>query len=270
MKRVAVMTRPGVAHDHDLLSRFARGVQAHGDEAVVMGRSPAPPKESTDAVAVWGWRMGLKYRAMGHRTIVVLERGFVGDRFRWTSIGLNGLNGRAKFPEVEGGGARWEQHFGHLLQQWHYRPRGYALIMGQVPTDTAVRDITFASWVRGTQQELQRRMPQLQIKFRPHPLAPNFRPNAVRETLGSLADALAGAALAVTFNSNSGVDAVLAGVPTVALDAGSMVYPVASHSIAEEPIRPDRTAWAHALAWKQWLPAELESGEAWARLRTLV
>lgn len=265
MKRIVVLLRPTVAHELDYLNRFARGIQAHGDRADVGRRSRVPPSGSVDAIAVWGWRQAMVYRKLGFN-VLVCERGYVGDRFRWTSIGLNGLNGRATFPQVADGGARWEKNFGELLQPWTYRPDGYALIMGQVPTDTAVRDIVFASWLRDAYKAAQRRYAR--VKFRPHPQAPTFRFEGT-QTLGSLADDLSGAAQVITFNSNSGVDSVLAGIPAVAMDEGSMAYPVASHSIDEEPVRPDRTQWAHALAWAQWLPTELETGEAWSRLRTL-
>lgn len=267
--RVALMRRPGVKHDCDAVSRFARGILAHGDSAIVIDRAPVPEVHAFDAVACWGWRLGQRLMNRGFARVFVLERGYVGDRFEWTSIGLNGLNGRARFPTLDDAGDRWDSHFAELMSPWKYRPDGYALIMGQVPSDCAVRDINFRSWVRSAAGQLGKRFAHDRIKFRPHPMAPNVRAD-VRSTLGSLADDLAGASLAVTFNSNSGVDAVLAGVPTVAVDRGSMAYPVAAHTVAEEDRRPDRTAWAHAIAWAQWLPRELESGEAWARLRTLV
>jgi hypothetical protein len=269
MMRVALMRRPGVKHDHDAITMMARGIAASGDRAEIVDRAPAPAPEAVDAVCCWGWRHGSRLWARGHRRVLVLERGYVGDRMLWTSVGWNGLNGRAKFAQVDDGGSRWERHFGELMQPWRERTDGYALIMGQVPSDCSVRDIYFPTWIRSVVNELRTAYPNRLIKFRPHPMAPNIRCD-VRCTLGSLAADLSGADLVVTFNSNSGVDAVLAGVPTVAADAGSMAYPVTSHSVAAPVVRPDRTAWAHAIAWAQWLPTELESGESWARLRNLV
>lgn len=267
--KIAILRRAGLAHDNDVATIFARGVEALADEAIILDRAPLPAPTAFDAVACWGWRHGARLRARGFSRVFVLERGYVDDRFRWTSVGLNGLNGRAKFAALDDGGERWNKHFAQLMRPWTCRPDGYALIMGQVPSDCAVRDITFGAWVRTTARELMRTRPIERIKFRPHPMAPNVRAD-VRSTLGALADDLSGAEIVVTYNSNSGVDAVLAGVPTVAMDPGSMAYSVTTHRISDDPIRPDRTAWAHGLAWAQWLPHELESGEAWSRLRTLV
>jgi hypothetical protein len=101
------------------------------------------------------------------------------------------------------------------------------------------------------------------VRFRPHPGAQ--RRGGAAEVPGAatiggtLAEALAGAALVVTFNSNSGVDAALAGRPVVAMDAGSMAWAVAGHEVAEV-VQPDRTAWAARLAWCQFNKAEMESG----------
>ncbi len=60
--------------------------------------------------------------------------------------------------------------------------------------------------------------------------------------LGMLA--LAGARAVITFNSNTGVEAVLAGKPTVAIDEGSMAWPVTAHEIIDYPKEPNRLTWA--------------------------
>jgi hypothetical protein len=79
----------------------------------------------------------------------------------------------------------------------------------------------------------------------------------------SLEADLSGAAIVVTWNSNSGLDAVINGVPTVTMDKGAMAWDVTGHSLGEVPPTPDRTAWCHALAWKQWSKGEMVSGECW-------
>ena len=75
--------------------------------------------------------------------------------------------------------------------------------------------------------------------------------------------------MVVTLNSNSGVDAALAGVPVIAFDEGSMAWPVAGHKPQDaiHPPRPDRLRWAAELAWCQWTDREFETGECWEHLR---
>jgi hypothetical protein len=70
---------------------------------------------------------------------------------------------------------------------------------------------------------------------------------------------MAGAGLVVTFNSNTGVDAALFGRPVIAMDEGSMAWPVAGHQVTEI-VMPDRSAWAARLAWCQWTMDEMRSG----------
>jgi len=63
----------------------------------------------------------------------------------------------------------------------------------------------------------------------------------------------------MTYNSNTGVEAAMAGRPVIAMDEGSMAYEIAGHQVTDI-ITPDRTAWAHALAWKQFTIDEIQSG----------
>lgn len=206
-------------------------------------------KRNPHFVAVWGWRTGAAYRKAG-REVLVLERGYLGDRFAFTSIGWNGLNGRATFPEyADDGGARFRS-MGLSLEPM--RSGGdYVLIAGQVPGDAALAGRNLQSWYEAQAA----RDWGLPVLFRPHPLAHKRGP--VRPVAGAtmdrspLPEALRGAARVITFNSNTGVDALVAGVPATCDDAGSMIHGVM-----------DRETWAHALAWKQWSLDEIRSGVA--------
>ena len=95
----------------------------------------------------------------------------------------------------------------------------------------------------------------------------NGRTAAYPQATGSLADCLADARWVVTFNSNSGVDAVLAGVPTVAVDQGAMAWAVTGRDPTVQPPTPDRSTWAAELAWCQWTLDEIKKGVAWDHLR---
>src|SRR5690606_9282035 len=105
------------------------------------------------------------------------------------------------------------------------------------------------------------------VALRPHPSALSRRswkhPNGVERIDGTLDDALAGASLVVTYNSNSATEAVMAGVPTVMVDHGGMAWPVCAHGVGAEIVTPDRRTWAERLSWCQWSDAELRDGTAW-------
>lgn len=231
--------KPGAPHQAQHAAALREGLARHG-----VGRH-------RDFVAVWGWRGGQAYRAAG-REVLVLERGYLGDRFAYTSIGWNGLNGRAEFPACpDDGGARFRS-MGLALAPWQ-SGGDYVLIVGQVPGDAALHGKDLRGWYA----DQARKSCGLPVRFRPHPLAhkrgPVWPVPGTTMDRGTLADALAGAAVVVTYNSNAGVDAVVAGRRATCDDEGSMIW----------GLRPeDRERWAHRLAWKQWSLDEIRSGVA--------
>jgi len=239
------------------LRALTSGFRRHGVEVVQGGEA--------DFYVAWGWRRGQPLRAAG-REVLVIERGYLGDRKQYTSFGWNGLNGRAAFAEINDGGVRARQLFGEL-RPWRTHDAGYALVLGQVTKDTAVRGADIVGWYAQAADVLGTR--GWEVRFRAHPLEPGPLPLAMRARSigGTLGQALHRAALAVTFNSNSGVDAAVLGTPLVALDPGSMAWEVAAHDLEAPPQRPERAAWYSRLAWKQFSYDEISSGQAWEVVR---
>lgn len=239
----------------DLFALVYDGLRDKGVRVYVTNDEPI-----TRHVACWGWRGGAAYRSRGHE-VLVFERGYLGDRFEWTSIGWNGLNGYADFclppaPSPE----KFERHF--ELKPW--RTDGeIIIIMGQVRGDASLRgsDLTSFYEVAAKRLTAAHKKP---VFFRPHPAGNNFAPN-IPVIDGDLQQCLKQAALVVTFNSNSAVDAVINGIPAIAFDKGSMAWDVTSHTV-EEITRPDREQWAHALAHCQYSPDEIKSGAYWERV----
>jgi hypothetical protein len=247
---VTIVASPTAPHQVEHAQALAEGLRRHGIRVVTGRRWPA----RTRTVACWGWRLGSRFRRMGHE-VLVMERGYLGDRFKWASLGWNGLNGRAKFPSVDDP-SRFQRHFAHLMKPW--RSGGdYALLIGQVPRDVSIRGVNMNVWYADTAGAMG--MP---VRFRPHPFA-RAGQTVPGTTLsqGSLQEALDGAAVTLTYNSNTGVDSVMAGVPVTVADHGSMAWPVAGR--LGEIVRPDREQWASRLAWCQWTLDEIRSGEAW-------
>lgn len=241
---------------------MADGLRALGHEPICTHGTP-----STKHVAVWGWRMGQVLRNQG-KEVLVMERGYLGDRFKNTSLAWNGLNGRGTFAPDNTDPARFNEQF--AMKPWK-QGGDYALIFGQVPGDASLQGRDMMPWYEQAAEEAKAY--GLPVKFRQHPLAlKKVGVQKVRGAIastGSLEDDLNGAAVAITWNSNSAVDAVLAGVPTVTMDEGSMAWGVTAHEIGKV-VRPDRTDWASALAWKQWTADEIRSGAALVGLLEMV
>lgn len=262
--RLAIVASRSAAHQISTAEALQLGLSEHGDNAMIF-QSPEEFDKSTrdfDALCFWGWRKGERYRRTG-ANVLVMERAYLADRFRWISLGWNGLNGRATWPQIDIA-SRWEQHFAHLMQPWRLKPDGYALILGQVPTDTAVMRMNYLGWAAHTAEQLRGRYGH-HVRFRAHPRALYAVPgNVLDVSATTLEKDLEGARFTVSMNSNSGVDSVLAGVPSITADIGSMAWEVSSHHIDEIEVTPDRTQWAARMAWKQWLPDEIVDGSAWA------
>ncbi len=235
------------------------GFAAHGFNVL---RLPYGTRPDVAHVVVWGWRQGEQYRRMGYE-VLVMERGYIGNRFHYTSLGFNGLNGWATFPAYpDDGGARFKEH-GGVLKPWR-RDGEYALILGQVPHDASLRGKNMLPWYMDKAKEIEKAY-GIPVHFRPHP---DLQKRGLKQFVDgclpstcTLDEALGGALFTVCFNSNSAVDSILAGVPCVAGDIGTMAWEVASRSI--DVLRyPEREAWAHKLAFTQWNPDELRSGKA--------
>jgi hypothetical protein len=171
---------------------------------------------------------------------LLVDRCSFGDTERWVSLVWNGHGRRGdhKLP-ARITADRWEKH-GITLEPYKHGSR--VILCGQTepysPNWRRIED-WYAS-VKATH-------------FRPHPAgsSPNLLPTAF-----DFSDCKA----AVVLNSSVAVKTVMAGIPTITMDEGSMAWDVTGHSL--EDIRtPDRTLWAHALAWTQWSHDEIREGK---------
>lgn len=211
-------------------------------------------ENSADNVALcWGWRKGEELRKKGHE-VLVFERAYLGDRFYYTSIGWNGLNGHADFrlsgnESLKGG---------FELKPWH--DGEYIVIMGQVSGDASLKGqnmtVIYEEWAKNAEKHYN-----IPVYFRAHPNTRrgNFRPN-IPHIEGDIDTVLNNAHLVLCYNSNSSVDAVLNGVPCVAFDAGSMAYEVTGRAVCDR-IKPNREQWLSKVSNCQWTPKEIENGD---------
>lgn len=258
-RRALILVRNGLmVHQTEWGRAFAKGLQAHGWRAEIETRY-----QPCDMLVMWGVRhqdIIANHKRLGGEVCIV-ERGYVGDRFKWSSVSFGGgLNGRGVYRVPENDGSRWERYFGHLMQPWRADNAGHALVIGQVPGDSSIRGVDIDGFYRRAMKTYGQA-----ARFRPHPhVKPADGAYKMEAARASLQSDLAGAACVVTWNSNTAVDAVLAGVPAVAMDQGSMAWAVTGRELGIQPPKPDRTAWAHWLAWTQWTREEIASGECWA------
>ncbi len=257
-------------HDR-AIKAFAQGCKAKliegwkyepADIAVVFGvRKNAVPQS---------WQRGKildKQRRDGGRCLI-LETGYVnrgdGEKHHYAA-GWNSFNGRADFRNAGMASDRWEK-LGIQLRPW--RDSGPRFVVcAQIPWDASVQHHDHIGWCQMVCARLGK-LPGASVVFRPHPMASgvNYGVRGVEISSGPLVTDEP--SIVVTFNSNSAVEAVIGGVPAVAMDTGSMAWPVTAHALEDalSPVRCDREQWTSDLAYAQWNLEEMRSGEAWAHL----
>jgi hypothetical protein len=234
--------------------------------------------DSSDVHVFWGLR-----RPWGRQAIknnlpsIIIERAYLGNRFKWLAFGLNGLNGYADFCNENVPDDRWKKFWRDDMKPWKQSSGSCALIIGQVPGDASLNGKNIFDWLVQIIPQVQQRFKEVIV--RPHPLMRNKRAlqfnmkrfkrifNKVTMDYGDLAQSLAKASVVITYTSNVAVDAVMAGVPAISFDRGSMAWDVTTHNLDDPLFRGDREDWGRKIAYAQWLPLELKSGAAWNHVK---
>ena len=175
---------------------------------------------------------------------LLVDRCSFGDTERYVSLVRDGHGRRGdhRVPENHGA-ARWERH-GVPIHPWRTGHR--VVLCGQ----------TEAYSPRWTLDGFYRAVPQA-THFRPHPAGESLPGLPIARDFENVRQV-------VTLNSSVGVQSVIDGIPTVAMDEGSMAWDVTSHR-PEQVVTPDREPWLHWLAWTQWSHEEISEG-AWKHL----
>lgn len=250
-------------HAIPIENAFAAGLAAHG---ITASFGDVKHPQDSDLAVFWGhsWQAIIDHQKKNGAAYLTMECGFIGDRIRqWFSMGFNGLNGRANFRNAGSPPDRLHRYHPHIIKPWRKRV-GYVLILGQVPGDQSVKGVDLYEFYNAAAAAYRE---SASVVYRPHPNDPkNFILPGANQSSGTLADALDGARLAITFNSNAGVLAALHGVPVVTIDQGAMAWPVAGHKLGGGGRVVDREGWAADLAYSQWSVQEIESGVAWQHL----
>lgn len=260
--RIGFFASPNKAHHARWGAAFIDGLKKHGVEASIHHESD---DIDCDVAVMWSHKNAARIKRQKARNsdYIVMEAGYFGDRLGFASLGWNGLNGRADFRNSNSPDDRWKKH-GVEVKSWH--GGDYILVAGQVQGDASIAGIDLQARYTEIIAELKG-ITNRPIKFRPHPYGSPI-PSGVAISHSSLEQDLAEARCLVAINSNTTVDAAIAGTPVVALDTGSMAWPVAAHELEGVliPRRPDRAQWLNNLAYCQWTEKEIRTGEAWEHL----
>lgn len=231
------------------------------DVAVVMGVY----KKKVPA----SYARGSVIKAQKHNKLdcLILETGYInrgsGPENHY-ALGWNGLNGRADFRNENSPPDRMEK-LGVKLKDW--KDGKHIVLCGQVPWDASCDFVDHRKWLADAVENIKS-VSSREIVFRPHPKAPLPNITGCTYSTKPLIEDLENAHCLVTFNSNSGVEALIEGVPVFGFDEGCMYWKICNKNWLdiENPQRIDRTQWIQDLCYAQFTPQEMRSVEAWAHI----
>jgi len=206
-----------------------------------------------DMVSSWG-----KRGYDGLRPHLILEAGYINrdtgnyhrDRLRFISTSWNKPHGMSDGFTWNAPPDRWRR-LGIEFDDWKLSGR-FALMLSQHPNDYGAPSQTIWDSTRKLLEALYK------VRERPHPL--------VAQSPRSLAEDLRDAHMAVTWTSTAAVEAVIAGVPTVALHPMCIASPVCSQTFDDPYFRGDRRQWAYNLMYRQWKLNEIADGSMWSHV----
>jgi hypothetical protein len=196
------------------------------------------------------WAAVRDVRAAGGRA-VILENGWLSPPggARYFQFALDGWNGTGRFPD--GGPARWAA-WGVALRDWQ-RQGGHVLVLGQKAQSIADARRMPSGWAQSLRLETRR--PVLRRM-----------PGAARP----LEEDLRGAWCTVTWTSTAAIKGLVAGIPAFHCGPNTLCPELSRPGLdVEAPIYPERQPVFERLAWCQWTPAEIATGEPLARLLDL-
>jgi len=268
MKIAAYLPKDNALHC-EVITAFMEGIRSRG---LVVDSGSVDMCIAADIAIVFG--IGKKavpasiprgeiLRARGElgKNTIVLEMGYI-KRDMYYAAGWNNLNGRADFLNDNMPSDRFKA-LGIDMTAYNAGTENTVIICGQVPWDASVQHTDHLRWISDTVLTIKT-LSEFDIIVRPHPLAISATPSflGARLSRNTLEEDLQAAHAVITFNSNTGVDAIINGKATFVGDVGSMVYPVANKDLRDiiKPKYYERDQWASNLAYTQWTLEEMACG----------
>lgn len=175
---------------------------------------------------------------------------------------------------------------------WKNNSIGSILILLQLPGDASLRGQKLSEWFLETVEKIRKNTSR-EIIVRFHPAMSDKAKGEFFSEINSLffenyqniiwsdginntlEEDLEKSGVCVSYTSGSCIDAVLYGIPVIAMDEGNLAYPISSHRLEE--IGNPRMAtieeindWIIALANSQWSEQEMLNGKVWDHILPLI
>ena len=238
--------------------------------------------EKTDYIVIHGWKKVYhpgqyrEYLIDTHNnldTTIVLENCYLyanPDKRSNTSIGIGGFNGTGKYNNDNSPSDRFDM-LGIEIKQYDWIKNDKILLVGQSLHDAHLYRVDFQKWISDIYSEL-RLYTDRPIYFRPHPKHLGNK-NSIQLPEGckvsdhtiKIYDELKSCYAVVSYNSNVGMECILAGIPIFSFNEFSSAYRLSYHDLSQiENLsnynEQDRLQWLYNLAYSQWTLDEMKRG----------
>lgn len=249
----------------------------------------------------------IAYCKKNNKRLIILDSGYLFDQAYWEqagfindkinldvvynkcyfSLGFDDIKGKADYNLVNKQNMpddRWKK-LNIKLKPWvKFDKNKYLLIIGQTPRGQGIKNLDIYRWYIAIYNKI-RKFSDIKIKFRHHHrfLKTKLRMGCIEndikmlkkldiEFVGAktLYEDLIGSCGAITYSSNAGCFAAICGIPIYNASKLSMVYCLSRHinTLYDTPDL-NRNVWCNKIAYTQWTPKEIESGEPWAFLKPI-
>lgn len=212
---------------------------------------------------------------------IIIEQGFL-NRKSYRSFGINGFSGLSKIKPSKCPKDRFEL-LNIKVNNMVINKNGYILFCGQLPWDTQVQDIDYNIYINDVFKKIKK-ITNKKIVFRYHPLyKDNPKSNRFKITLPDyviidnnedINNSFKDSYIIISYNSNSLVEAIIKGIPIIALNKMSIVYELSNKfnnlNNIILPKKEDIMQKLYDISYMQYNLIELENGTAFAYIKKLL
>ena len=294
--RSAVPAKTKNQFKRDLLTNFALGVSASGDEAIVVDSHEVV---AADIAVLQGWigfksaphldlrKQVIDFQRQRGQHVVVIDSNLFGflepaDFNRYLRYSVNGIfptTGYYFDSQIDPG--RWQEikdNYSFAEHKWQKNLNGSILICLQRDGGWSMGGVKVIDWLSNLLPKI-RQHSQRPIVVRGHPgslktlveVTARF-PDVEISRNEDIRQDFDRAWCTVTYNSSPGVASLLYGIPVIVTDPvpqRSQAWPWASTDLAmiEQPWRPDRTEFYNKISQCHFATRSLSNGRAWQFMR---
>lgn len=275
MGRIAIFYAATNRRSRIIAENMNEGAKKLGLDAILLTSAQRSRAMDRDVAIFYGLSEGLRsvfdHYKSGRRRAVYIDLGYWGRRKRtrydgYHKVVVNSRHPTAYFQNVAHPSDRFDA-FGIPVQPWRKRG-GHILLAGMSAKAAYCEGFSPEQWEREAVAELRKHTDRT-IIYRPKPNWTGARPivGTRMECDVPLEKHLQGCHALVSYHSNAGIDAILAGVPVITAGGVASVMGTRDLSRIEALPMPDgREQWAADIGYCQYSVDEMREGKAFRYL----